>query len=66
MDTFLEENIYSKAHNINDRLQKNKRLNLENNQSVTAVNISLSQAQMERAGLASVIQLAEGTGALTL
>ena len=65
MDTLLEERIYSKAHNINNRLQNNKRWNFENNQSVTAANTSLSLAQMEKAGLASVIQLAKGTGALT-
>ena len=66
VDTFLEERVYSKMHSIKDRLAKNKRLNFKNNQTVTASNKTLSQAQMEGTGLASVIQLAEGSGALTL
>ena len=51
---------------IIDRLPKNKRLTLDNNKHGKAGDKQLSQSQMEGAGLAAVIQLAEGTGALTL
>ena len=38
VDIFFEERVYNKMHSIKDRLAKNKRLNFENNQTVTASN----------------------------
>ena len=66
VDTLLEERVYSKPHSIKDLLPKNKMLNFESNQTMSATNKALSQVQMEGTGLASVIQLVEGTGGVTL
>ena len=66
VETFMEERVYAKNHNIKDRMKKNKRKNFDNIQTPTPSSKALSQSQMESAGLAAVIELAEGTGALTL
>ena len=66
VDTLLEERVYSKLHSIKDLLPKNKRLNFDCNQTMSATNKALSQVQMEGTGLSSVIQLVEGTGGVTL
>ena len=65
VDIFLDQRIFSKKLKIIDRLPKNKRLTFDNNKISKKGDKAISQAQMEGAGLTSVIGLLEGTGALT-
>ena len=57
VDIFLDQRIFSKKLKINDRLPKNKRLTFDNNKISKKGDKAISQAQMEGAGLASVIEL---------
>ncbi|KAG1648975.1 hypothetical protein GQR58_029417 [Nymphon striatum] len=65
-DILLDQRVFSKDFKLSDRVPKNKRLTFDNNKVAKSGNKAISQAQMESAGLAAVIELAEGTGALTL
>ncbi|KAG1677198.1 Echinoderm microtubule-associated protein-like [Nymphon striatum] len=65
-DILLDQRVFSKDFKLSDRVPKNKRLTFDNNKVAKSGNKVISQAQMESAGLAAVIELAEGTGALTL
>ncbi|KAG1654985.1 hypothetical protein GQR58_024759 [Nymphon striatum] len=65
-DILLDQRVFSKDFKLSDRVPKNKRLTFDNNKVAKSGNKAISQAQMESAGLAAIIELAEGTGALTL
>ena len=57
VDIFLDQRIFSEKLKITDRPPKNKRLTFDNNKISKKGDKAISQAQMEGAGLASVIEL---------
>ena len=61
VDIFLDQRIFSEKLKITDRPPKNKRLTFDNNKISKKGDKAISQAQMERVGLASVIGLLKGT-----
>ncbi|KAG1697231.1 hypothetical protein GQR58_006067 [Nymphon striatum] len=58
-DILLDQRVFSKDFKLSDRVPKNKRLTFDNNKVAKSGNKAISQAQMESAGLAAVIELAE-------
>ena len=57
VNIFLDQRIFSEKLKITDRPPKNKRLTFDNNKISKKGDKAISQAQMEGAGLASVIEL---------
>ena len=66
IETFLKERVFHKEVPITARIPKNMRINFSNMSVIKQSSISLNHAQMEKAGLGSMISLAEGVGCLSL
>ena len=61
VEDLLEKRVFHKEVPLNARIPKNKRITFKNMSVEKQTPASLSYAQMEQAGLASIISLAEST-----
>ena len=66
VEDLLEKRVFHKEVPLTARIPKNKRITFKNMSVEKQTSASLSHAQMEQAGLASIISLAESTGFVTL
>ena len=62
----LQQRVFDKEVPLTARIPKNKRVTFKNMSVEKQTSASLSYAQMEQAGLASIISFAESTGSVTL
>ena len=62
----LEERIFNKEKSLNATLKKNKRKNFCSTAICGSTGVSVTQEQMERPGLASLLEFADDTGEVNL
>ena len=66
VETFLEERVFAKTKPLTATIHRNKRLNFAKSRISTPAGAAVKVAQMEKAGLATLIDVAEGSGLIKL
>jgi hypothetical protein len=66
VDSFLQERVFTKATSLMVAIHRNKRLNFAKDQTNTPANAAIKVAQMEKTGLATLIDIAERSGIINL
>lgn len=66
VETLLNERVFTKTQPLTATIHKNKRQNFASEQICAPAGTSMKVAQMERSGLAALVDLAEGSGMFPL
>ena len=66
VEILLQERVFTKNEPLTATIHKNKRRNFANDQIQAPLGAPVKVAQMEKAGLAALIDLAEGSGMVQL
>ena len=66
VETFLQERVFSKSKPLTATIHRNKRKNFATDQINTPSGAAMKVAQMEKSGLATLTDLAEGSGMMQL
>ena len=67
VETFLKERVFAKTKPLSEKISKNKRMNFSKNEFVSSSSRSQQNAvQMEKAGLASLVDISHGSDLIKL
>lgn len=66
IEIFLQERVFSKVNNLSSTIHRNKRKNFDCEQISASNDAPMKVAQMEKSGLAALVQLAEKSGMIHL
>ena len=65
-ETLLQERVFTKTKQLTETIHKNKKRNFTSEQIRSASGTPMTVANMEKSGLAALLDLADGSGAIKL